>query len=377
MHWLNFIIGSSILLGPTGAWASGTDIPPCRLDGGSSKVVYETLTRSAAAFKNISKELPLGEVRVNQQAATGNRILAAYVVTDANANGIDKAGCPIGPLRNDTPLDTLSVRGGCVLVAIEEMEIRCSANAVRVFGQIGQREGRANPALLYVLSHELGHLHQKRLGEYAGRAERFELGRSRATKLKELQDSCDPTSQRMEADADAMAVAVLIRHLSDSPYREPLYSNRGSFYWNIDQLALASDAWETASLEREFISRPTVHRSFVPTSFPTPKATVVANARRFVCDVLTTRSGTLYYPGKSLTHPPVEQRLRRIAEALEPIAKKLPDNSKQRQFEAVARLQTDLSPILTHIYRETGVYLEAVQASVCTMVNAATPPSCQ
>jgi len=36
----------------------------------------------------------------------------------------------------------------------------------------------------------------------------------------------------------------------------------------------------------------------------------------------------------------------------------------------------DVSPILTHIYRETGAYLEAIQAAICTLINAR-EPKCQ
>ena len=125
------------------------------------------------------------------------------------------------------------------------------------------------------------------------------------------------------------------------------------------------------------MSQPEVHKTFGPTEFPTPTATVKSNARRFVCDVLTKTSGSIYHPLKSLTHPPVEQRLRLIAEALQPLAKELPDNSAQRQFEPIARSQTNLSPIFTHMYRETGAYMEAVQGSICTQVNAPTPPACK
>ena len=89
--------------------------------------------------------------------------------------------------------------------------------------------------------------------------------------------------------------------------------------------------------------------------------------------MLKKRQGAVLYPGKSVTHPPLEERLRRIAEALEPVATRLPATGAQRDFEPIARLQQDVSPILTHMYRETGVYLEAVQASICTIVNAPAP----
>jgi len=165
----------------------------------------------------------------------------------------------------------------------------------------------------------------------------------------------------------------LTRLLAGPPYREPVFSERGSLYWNIDLLAVATDAWRKAALEREFMSQPAIHASFNPTEFPTPAATIQRNAKRFVCDVLTKRRGTILYPGKSATHPRVEQRLQRIAEALTPIAKGLPATGAARDFEPVARLQGDLSPIFTHIYRETGAYLEALQVQICTAANAANP----
>jgi hypothetical protein len=97
------------------------------------------------------------------------------------------------------------------------------------------------------------------------------------------------------------------------------------------------------------------------------------HAKRFVCDVLTKRQGAISYPSKSVTHPPLEQRLRRIAEALRPTAESLPNSGAQENFQPVARLQQDLSPIFTHIYRETGVYLEALQDRICAMANGPNP----
>jgi hypothetical protein len=360
------------------ALADERAIPKCRLDDAHKEAVQAVLTLSAAAFKAMGKALPFEGVVVNGAAVPGKPTLTAFIVQDASASGVTAQGCAQGEPRPDDTLDAISVRGGCVLVAVDRMEVRCSSRAVRLFSDMGGKSGRANnPALLYVLSHELGHLYQRRVGQYTGRAEKIDLTRDRAAKLQELQDSCDPSSTKKEDEADALAVAVLTRELKKASYVESTFSERGSLYWNIDLLNLASDAWMKASLEREFISQPAVHKSFVPTEFPTSRKTIDANARRFVCDVLTRTKGSILYPSRSLTHPPVEQRLRRIAEALQPVAKDLPDNSSQLQYAPIARLQTDLGPIFTQIYRETGVYMEAVQASICTMVNAPEPPRCK
>ena len=139
------------------------------------------------------------------------------------------AASSIGTAKGD-PLDAISVRGGCVGIAIDRPEIRCSSDAVKLFGDVGQRTGIANPALLYVIGHELAHLYQRRVGEYGGRAEVIDLQSAPAAKLKILRDACDPVAVKRESDADAISLEVLARLLPQSPYRETVFSERGSLY---------------------------------------------------------------------------------------------------------------------------------------------------
>ena len=145
-------------------------------------------------------------------------------------------------------------------------------------------------------------------------------------------------------------------------------------YWHIDQLALAADAWQRANLEPEDRNQPRLHPAFEPTEFPTPPEVVSRNAKRFVCDVLTRTQGTVIYPGAS-THPPAEQRLRKIAEALRPVADKLPSSGGHRDFQPITKLQQGVSPIFALIHRETGVYLEAIHERICSIVNGPQPQS--
>lgn len=349
------------------AFAGSAPIPRCRLDDSRKDAVMDAITRARAAYEVIGKPLPFDRVRFNPESRVGDgRTLTVYVVMDANRDGVTPEGCATGLLRDDEPLDSRSVRGGCVVVAGGGMEIRCSGSAVGLF---------TGPSLLYLLSHELAHVYQRLGGQYAGNLQTIDLDRDQASKLRDLRDSCDPVVTRREEEADAMAVEVLQRLLQASPYRQPILSEQGSMLWNIDRLALASDAWRSRAAAREFISRATPHPAFVPTEFPTPVKQVEANGRRFVCDVLTRRKGTLAYPSRSTSHPAVEQRLRKITEALKPVADRLPATGGERGFEPIARLQQDVSPILSHIYRETGVYLESVQDAICTMVNGPDPAS--
>lgn len=353
---------------------SVASIPACRLDSSLAETVARPVTLASEAYRAMGKDLPFDSIAVNPgNAALGARVLAVQVVKDASKEGVSSEGCLTRTPGKSEPLDDRSVRGGCVVVAVERPQIRCSADAVRVFGELRNRPGREHPALLYVLAHELGHLHQRRLGEYAGRVERIDLSAKPADKLQFLKDACLPASTKREEEADAFALQVLIRLLIAPPYREPLFSEQGSLYWSIDQMNLAANTWRQQSLEREFISQAKPHPSFVPTEFPTSKAKVDTNAKRFVCDVLKQSKGSVLYPGKSASHPPLEQRIRRIAEALKPIAAGLPKAGAKQEFKSVAVLQEQISPILSQIYRETGVYLEGVQDGICTRVNSDTP----
>lgn len=357
--------------------ANAQVIPTCRLESTAAPLVAETIKRAAQAYRELGKALPFDTVVINPKSATdAPRALTAYIVSDASLGGTNANGCAIQPMNKEEPLDELSIRGGCLIVAAKKMELRCSLSAVSLFGDVGNKPDRANPALLYVLAHELGHLYQRHAGEYEGRAAQIDMAQSREAKLQTIQTSCDPASTIREEEADALAVNVMKHLLPKPPYREPLFSARGSLLWNVDQLVLAANGWQRLSLEQEFISRPAVHKAFMPTEFPTPEAIIKANARKFVCDTLNGSKGTVYHPLQSATHPSLDQRMGRVAESMQSISASLSNDTSKTQFESVAQLQNDLSPIFSHIYRETAVYMEAVKADICTMVNAVTPPTC-
>jgi len=361
------------LAAPLTAWAE-PEPPQCRLESGSSKLVEDTLTRAAAAFSRLGKPLPFDRVIVNPKSRmVDGKTLHAYIVSDASSTSVGKNGCLQGStaLVAGEALDEVSVRGGC-LASSDGLEVRCSSSAVRVFGKMA-REGRANPALLYVLAHELGHIRLGRAGEYQGRVERLNLAAPAEAKLSALKKTCDPADAAAEEDADKLATEVLAALLPQAPYRETVFSEQGSVLWGMDQLNLAANDWRKLALEREFISQPKPHPSFLATEFPTPSTKVQANAKRFVCDVLTKKSGSVLYPGMSISHPPLEERMSKVAEALRPIAAAHPKTGAQQEYRSIAVLQEQLSAIFSHIYRENGVYLEAVQSAVCTRVNGDKP----
>lgn len=368
------LLGAGLGLSPP-AIAEGLTPPPiCRLDNAGATRVTEALTAAARAYAAIGHPLLYDQVESNPaQPNALPKTLNIYVVTDAAKGQTSPQGCATRPLRKDDELDALSVRGGCVVIAVDRMEIRCSSESISQFSDVGGKPGRAHPALLYVLAHEVGHLYQRRLGEYSGRVEAIDLKAPQAAKLETMRSTCDPTSTKREEDADEMALKVLAKLVPATPYREPLFSEQGAVLWAADQINLAANSWQQATVEREFMSQPKPHPSFIPTEFPTPPATVEKNAKKFVCDVLSKSTGVVNYPGRSLTHPSLEQRMRRVAEALKPIAAALPKTGAQQEYRPISVLQEQLSPIFSVIYKETGVYMEGLQSAICGRVNSETP----
>jgi hypothetical protein len=356
------------------AWCAEPAIPACRLDSRDATLVKETLERSAAVYKAIGKPLPFDTVAVNPTHASNQLgTLTVYILRDAAAAAAKSNVCARAIPDKEDVLDDLSVTGGCETQLVGAPELRCSSRAVRLFGDRGNKIGRQNPALLYVLSHELGHVYQGARGDYSERVAAFKKAQMESDRLSQLREYCKLDSFQVEKEADEFALDVLTRLLPDAPYREPLFSPQGSMYWNIDQLALASDAWRRDNLEREIVNMPKVHPSFTPTEFPTPPQTVEVNAQRFVCDALGKSGASVRYPGRQVSHPSPEERLQRAAEALRSVAQRLPASGGQTPFAPVARLQQDISPILTEIYRETGAYANTLRKDICTIVNSDAP----
>ena len=353
------------------AMAAASDPPPrCRLDNRDAALVGRTLRDAATVYAT----LPFDAVAVNPSgAAQGERVLRVFIVTDAAKDGTSREGCAKAAPGRDDALDPWSIRGGCVVTALDRLELRCSSEAVRIFGEMKGRPDRANPALLYVLAHELGHVSEDRMGEYSGRLERIDLAKPADQKLRQLKDACEPANVKLEAAADAMAIEVLKALVPKPPYREPAFSEQGSVYWAVDQLYLAANARQSAALAREFVSQQKPHASFIATEFPTPADMIDNKARRFVCDVLTQRTGVALYPLRAIDHPPLEQRMRAVAEALKPIAAQLPKSDSKQQFQSIAVLQEQLSPIFATVYKENGVYLESLRRNICTRVNGEAP----
>jgi hypothetical protein len=369
-HACAFIgIASSVL----STCASAT-VPTCRLDDTHTALIRTTLQRSIDLYAAEGIALAVDGFSINapKQKPTP-RHLRVYVVTDAGEQRVDAKDCLKAAIQEGEPLDALSVRGGCVVRGDNALELHCSAQAVSIFSARGRRTDRENPSLLYVLSHELAHVHQRRAGEYSGRTEYLALDAQPAEKLRTLQQYCAPAMTTKEREADAYALRILRRVLTASPYREAILSERGSLMWNVDLLSMTADQWERASIGDEAQNQPKVHPAFVPKELPTSSHRIKSRAARFVCDVMTTSTGSVVYPSRSSTHPSADERLRAIAEKIKDDAALLPETGGSRDFAPIATLQQDLSAAFLHMYRERGIYMHSIEDEICTLVNSPEP----
>lgn len=379
MRWFQGPIKPLILvwLNVTPLVAIAGVIPECRLDHSNNNLVLKTINRAAQTYKEVGKALPFDSVVINRSNNNPTeRVLSVYIISEASISSVDANGCATRPVALGEKLDPITVQDGCLIDGINSLEMRCSSRAVALFGNTGNKEGRENPSLLYVLAHELGHVYQREPGKYAGQSLRFDLSQPRKVKLQALKDACEPSFTFREENADALALEVMKKLLPKSPYSEPVFSQQGSLLWNVDQLAIAADEWRRASLELRFESRQEIHKSFIPTEFPQSKSTIIENATIFVCDVLSKNSGEIHYPLQTGTHPSMDQRLGRAAKELKPVADSLPNDTQNLRFGEIARLQLDLSPVSSHIYRETAVYMEEIQNHICSTVNSPDPLKC-
>jgi hypothetical protein len=330
--------------------------PECRLARQHEKVVLTAARAVVSAFAR-TREMPFKDVAVN---ASKMGALRVDLVTDSRGHCKDTAAD-----------DPWLVDGLCQTVPGEAAMIRCSAGGVATL--LGS--GDAHPALEYVLAHEVSHLLRKDEGAFVADVVSVPLGGTRAERLELLKAGCetDPLLREEElADADALSVLAL--RLREAPLRQALLQPRGSLYWNVDEILLAADRYQKRMQER---AAP-MHPLFDPDkrSSRTDIPFLEWAAKRFVCDALSTSRGVVRYPLRTSTHPSPEQRLRRVAERIDALARDIPaDDDSARTYqrrlgiEAFTTLQQDVGAILNRFLQQDAEYLEGLHTRVCSIVN--------
>ncbi len=359
---------------PLGHSAEVAPTPSCRFDSSLKEPVRVALDHALEAFKLEKLSLQFAEGVVNSDKPIPPGWVGIEVVKDATQDEVDSKGCHKSepPKVRQGSMDQVSVRGGCYVSGEMANLIRCSSEAVEAF-RAGTSEKRPeSPALLYVLAHELAHLHQNRRGEFSGRIETIDLQKPKAVRLQRLEQICAPGLITKEEEADDIALRILRRNLPAPPYRETVFSAKGSMYWNIDRIRLAANAWHRVNLARLNHETVPVHDTFNSNkhiSLPATPKLVKSASKRFLCDVLKPAKRSIRYPVRQSTHPSAEARLRKIADVLSASASGLSDSDGSQMFHPIAQLQEGVSPIFAFIDREFGVYVDDVHGEICSAVN--------
>lgn len=353
--------------------ASEDEVPQCRLDTRWSASIERIALSVRDIYVAEGRARLFDQVLVNPESPPKEAsVLAIYVVSDAARGAVDARGCSKRAPRDSDERDDLSVNGGCVVVAVDRKEVRCSSDAVSFLGDMHGRPDREHPALLYVLAHEIGHIYQRHRSNYSGRVATIELKRPLVEKIEVLKSSCDPRGTRKEEEADEMAIGVLLKLLPFPPYFEPALSQQGSLYWAVDLLNLAANRWQEYTVHRGDKEKIAVHSAF-NVRFSASDTELETVAKSFVCDVVRGTEGEIAYPILAERHPPLEQRIRRVAEAIAPMADTLPTTDGRQLFPEFSKLQEQISPAFNMLYRETGIYLERLQQRICSRVNGDSP----
>lgn len=367
--------------------------PYCRLDSSLRRPVTRAILDTVEVYKKRGISLPFETIEINSEKPTASSVLRVEIVKDATRDKVDSNGCLVND-RNQfgkEVLDDFSVEGGCYISQDSPNLLRCSQGTLRAIIGDSLNNPVASPGLLYVIAHELAHLHQNAPRAFIGKSKTITLSDSKESKLNQIIMACNPSDEsigiEMEEEADVLALIVLKEKLGVDPYKEPFFSPRGSMYWNIDKIRLAADKVQKWVAKTSVEYSGIVHPLFDPDSkltLPASEGYVKWAANKFICDVLTESKGKIIYPLRQSTHPAPELRMMKVAEALENEALKLDSQGGSRDYERalgvkpLAQLQENLGSIFTFMDKEYGKYFQALHREICTISRADDPlPDCK
>ncbi len=387
-----FLLISSLPI--TKALNLSSETPYCRLDSSLQRLVQGAILDAVEVYKKRGISLPFETIIINPEKPTAASVLRVEIVKDATRDKVNSRGC----LVNDrdwfgkSELDVFSVEGACYIPENSHNLMRCSQGALRTIIGDNLNDTKASPGLLYVIAHELAHLHQNTARAFIGRSKTITLSDSRASKLNQIKEPCKPDKENIgvieqEEEADDLALIVLKEKLGTDRYREPLFTPRGSMYWNIDNIRLAAARIQKWVEKTKVNYGGLVHPLFDPDSkrvLPPSQEYIKWAAQKFICDVLTESKGKLVYPLRQSTHPAPELRMMKVAEELEKEAPKLVDRGGSRDYQrvpglgALPQLQEDTGSIFAFMDREYGKYFQALHREICTVLNSDDPlPDCK
>lgn len=274
------------------------------------------------------RTMPLGKTHhivVNATTPPGDNEIAVEILP---------ASCPDAP------------RGHVCAGAAQHARIRCAAEELDALVKGDQRAQRASPALLYLITHELGHIQQGVTGSFEGNVVVIDLAANEDSKMRRLRALCPKTDaetarlRRLEEDADAKALVALTRAADLDRYRDPQLSPQVAVDLFVERLRIASHAlseWESG--QHPELAVPTA--LIVQTMEPTPE-NLEQTSRRLLCQIRTAHAGKLAIPNAPDIHPNDPARLAAISVPLLAKARTLPGGPLAKPPEAPDTRQVEI-----------------------------------
>jgi len=282
------------------------------------------------------------------------------------------------------PRDEHSVRGMCVADAMEPVQIRCSAGALKwlLNSEAVEAKQATTLAMVVVLSHELGHLSSDISSRYDAIDNVFDLTWKSTDKITRIQKQCmyGDIFRGNERDADKDGMHVATRRLTEIARKWP---NQGSQAWLITQAGHQST--NVVRFNNDWFDEP---KWEVPDAFRqnpggglpimtakelkailagkmvsgrSPQEVQLA-ARKFLCELTKPRAGWWYVPLQSgSSHGTLAGRLREVILPLRSV--KFEEDSRAQRIEGLSGLQGDA------FASRHWAYLRELEGAICTLVE--------
>lgn len=360
--------------------------PACRLTTEGAEQVRTTIAVALANWPSDAGRLPFAQAVVNR-APSNAQDLAVEIVTDVPAGRADPRGCAMAfqiADRQNGP-DEVSVKGVCTAVLTPQAMMRCSGGALSALIRSERNRNRPSPALLYVISHELGHIAERKIGQFSGAGILVNLAATHEAKWRQLTSACRSNDQSVRAAedrADAIALGVLAKALGANGYRDPLLSARASLYMQVHSIRVAADALSTS--EQTWVRKAAWPKLWEEPKLPGSPDYVAWATDRLLCDVLDAKRGQAIVPVFQSDHADdavrlftISDRIRQRAGQLTPAEQaELPAEIVRDlgNFDALVSSVGDISSVLD---RELKEYRDALGRSICqTRINPDQQPNC-
>lgn len=279
------------------------------------------------------------------------------------------------------PRDKLSVRGSCVTDATPPMSIRCSAGALKMLlSRPAAKKGAPTVGILFILSHELGHLSERISSTYDSGDYTIDRSWPREDKFTVIRNQCQKGNslRAREEAADKLALMVVKQHINEISRRWP---KQGSSQWLITQAGHFSTnlvRWNNDWYDKEHSDEPAVFfpekgitflteedmvhkdKEDVPSGYsPTD---IRIRSKMFLCELAKKTNGKwMILLQSGTTHSTMIERVSSVVGSLR--------NSIGDSGEGFSKLEGMTGKLQDFSMRRKRSYLRELEAEICDLLD--------